>query len=46
VRCEASSAYGDIDPANVAEVPKEQMPTPPPGPPTIGLKLLVYEALS
>jgi len=31
VRCEPSSAYGDIDPSNVAEVPKDQMPEPPPG---------------
>lgn len=30
VRCEPKNAYGDIDESNVAEVPKDQMPTPPP----------------
>jgi len=31
VRCEPENAYGEIDPLNLAEVPKEQMPTPPEG---------------
>jgi len=31
VRCEPENAYGQVDPSNLAEVPKEQMPTPPEG---------------
>jgi FKBP-type peptidyl-prolyl cis-trans isomerase 2 len=31
VRCEPKDAYGEVDPSNVAEVPKEQMPQPPEG---------------
>ena len=31
VKCPPENAYGDIDPTNVAEVPKDQMPQPPEG---------------
>ena len=31
VRCDPKDAYGEVDPSNVAEVPKGQMPQPPEG---------------